>query len=795
MAPAHQSARSIRGLYATMTIADNGGNVPDEVRLHQLSIRSYWAGTEPQRDTRDPLAKETAPRTAHPDFALSPEEEEERSVLQRRRVGLAKANGSKRRQPSEASSEVHREWSLRGGLSLRTWQEESIQLWLARTDGNGTIKVVTGAGKTLVALAIVERLHDLKDEDLRIAIVVPTIVLMDQWREVLLRDENNLPEHLIGMLGGGHHDGFGDGHRVLLCVLNSASTYLPRLVDEAGIDQHLLLVVDECHRAGAAAMRQVFRTRRKWSLGLSATPEREDADDGMDDEHQDAALLSYDDSDLAHQVGPIVYNMTFADALRLGVLPQFVVEHYGLSLRGVEQRLYDDLSREIDHLREELRLQAGPRFTASPARFSQWVRRVAQQGGELAGRAQRYIGRVSARKNLLYGATARSEAAVRLVEMALQKSPDARILLFHESIEQAMLLWRKFVEAGICAVPENSQLPASIRERSLAMYRDGTANVLVSVKSLIEGFNVPETDLGIIVASSGSGRQRIQTIGRVLRKHVSDTGEEKHARICALYMANTADEAIYEKTDWDSEVGVEGNIYFRWEQLSGPPEPQPGPPISPLQHDSELDLLGVELGDEYPGRYEGIEYSADSLGNVYMEGDRTRVVDNPQGIPDLVRQTKGNYGTFRVTPKLGYVIVRIGPVPRWRTLYVTTLEEPFHLLDQPDLRLGSEAASLEPGAVYEGSHRCVDIYSVVQIRGQLRLAKRVPGGRDYARGPEAERLIAALGQAASVLGVDRLTKCCVNEQGVAFFLWQGRARFVAAVGRQELFPSSKEESA
>ena len=778
-----------------MTIANTRGLVPEDVRLHQLNIRSYWAGTETRTNLSEPLARETAARTAHPDFALSPEEEDERSVLQRRRAGLAKANGSTKRQLSAAPpSEVPQEWCLRGGLSLRDWQEECIRRWLARPEGNGTIKVVTGAGKTLLALAIVERLHNLGDKDLRVAIVVPTIVLMDQWRDALLRDENNLPEHCIGMLGGGYHHGLGDGHRILLCVLNSASAYLPRLVDEAGMGPHLLLVVDECHRAGAAAMRQVFHTTRTWSLGLSATPEREDADDGTVDEPQGVALFSYDDSDLARQVGPIVYNMTFADALRLGVLPPFVVEHYGLKLRGGEQRLYDDLSREIDHLREELRLQAGPRFTASEARFSQWVRRVAQQGGELAGRARRYIGRVSARKSLLYGATARSEAAVQLVEMALQQSPDARILLFHESIEQAMLLWKKLVEEGFPAVPENSQLPASMRERSLAMYRDGTANVLVSVKSLIEGFNVPETDLGVIVASSGSGRQRIQTIGRVLRKHVSGTGEEKHARICALYMADTVDEGIYEKTDWDGEVGVERNLYFKWEQPRGQPEPQAGPPRSPLPHDDELGSLDVALGGVYPGRYEGVEYTADSLGNVYVEGDRGQVVGNPQGIPNSVQQTKGTFGMFRVTPKMRYVLVRIGPAPCWRTLYVTTLREPFRLLGEGGPQLEPDVTSLKPGDIYRGSHRCSDAYYIVQIHGELRVAKRVHGGRDYAHGTEAEKLIDALEQTASILGVDRMAKCCINEHWVAFVLWQGQARFVATVRQQELFPSSKEES-
>jgi len=49
-------------------------------------------------------------------------------------------------------------------------------------------------------------------------------------------------------------------------------------------------------------------------------------------------------------------------------------------------------------------------------------------------------------------------------------------------------------------------------------FRDeGHANVMLSVKALIEGVDVPSADVGIIRVSNSSIRQRIQTFGRVLR--------------------------------------------------------------------------------------------------------------------------------------------------------------------------------------------------------------------------------------------------------------------------------------
>ncbi len=65
-------------------------------------------------------------------------------------------------------------WQMTRKLGLHSWQESACEAWF-RGDRRGTIKVVTGAGKTVVALAIIERLQRL-DPELRVAIVVPTIV-------------------------------------------------------------------------------------------------------------------------------------------------------------------------------------------------------------------------------------------------------------------------------------------------------------------------------------------------------------------------------------------------------------------------------------------------------------------------------------------------------------------------------------------------------------------------------------------------------------------------------------------
>ena len=139
-------------------------------------------------------------------------------------------------------------WVLTRDIQLAPWQQSARDSWFA-AGRRGTIKVVTGAGKTIVALAIAEQLQH-EDPDLRVAIVVPTIVLMNQWIEAL-RDRSNLPESALARVGGGYSDDFDQTRRVMVAVLASARKELPAIVQKQGIGKHLLLVVDECHRAGA----------------------------------------------------------------------------------------------------------------------------------------------------------------------------------------------------------------------------------------------------------------------------------------------------------------------------------------------------------------------------------------------------------------------------------------------------------------------------------------------------------------------------------------------------------------
>src|SRR6266511_663247 len=84
-------------------------------------------------------------------------------------------------------------------LTPRRWQEDAIEKW-EEAGGRGVVSVVTGAGKTALALLLFDRLRD-RDTDLRLVVIVPTIALLDQWA-VALETEFGLDYSDIALFSG-----------------------------------------------------------------------------------------------------------------------------------------------------------------------------------------------------------------------------------------------------------------------------------------------------------------------------------------------------------------------------------------------------------------------------------------------------------------------------------------------------------------------------------------------------------------------------------------------------------------
>ncbi|BCB81204.1 DEAD/DEAH box helicase [Phytohabitans flavus] len=574
-------------------------------------------------------------------------------------------------------------------VELAPWQIEAVDTWAGAhrqaSAYRGTLEIFTGGGKSLIALECIRRAA-LVEPELRVAIVVPTVALARQWRDVVLRHTRLEPQD-VGRLDGDHKDEL-QSKRILISVLNTAAERLPDLATAAVAP--IMLVVDECHRAGAPRFSRVLGTKGRFRLGLSATAERDDVDD-------DGRPIEYDDHVLGEKLGPLVYRFDLRAAREVGWLPDYTVHHHAVELTSEERRRYEHLTRRIDDLVDRLNDLGVPGALA---------RQATGRPGDIGALARTYVGMVAQRKDLLYRASERARVVTKILSGLARRADTPRALLFHERIDEAVELHHRLTQVGL-GFPvglEHSRLPEADRREALARFAGGSTPVLVSVKSLIEGIDVPDADVGISVASSSSVRQRVQALGRVLRRRFD--GVSKNAEMHIVYLHDTVDEAIYAKEDWSDLTGEAVNRYRLWRAGATEPEDREGPPRTPRPTEDQFwQSLGRTLPSEpvpWTPDLPASEWRLDSRGSVTtVTGE---LVANPQDVARLVAAVKGGGGRFRVSSRHRLVVVPDFDGGAMRAWLVGQLVEPFKPVPAADVDTPSVAPAdaPEPGVLYSG---------------------------------------------------------------------------------------------
>lgn len=606
------------------------------------------------------------------------------------------------------------------GFALEPCQRDAVDAWEAA--GVGTLEIFTGGGKTLIAIEAIVRVAA-REPALRVAVAVPTVALAEQWRAAFERYTTLAPQE-IGVLGGGKRAALAT-HRVTIAVLNSAAKAFP---EQSRAVEPVMLVVDECHRAGAPTFSKIFAMRAAYRLGLSATPYRDEVGD-------DGEPLAWNEQILGRALGDVVYAFTLRDARAIGWLPEYAIHHHGVTLDSDERAAYVLQSSIVDGNEAALRKLGGDASRA-------WgLQRLANPLGVASAR---YVASVSKRKDIVYAARERNRVARAIVAAAFAATPGARVIVFNERVDAAAALANDLAgdDPARRIALEHSGLPAAARLDAVERFRRGDADVLVSVRALAEGIDVPGADVGISVASSSSVRARIQLLGRVLRRTFD--GTEKRAVTHLIYAADTVDELIYAREDWSDLTGPARNVYFVWPLGADEPLVRDEPPAKPSPtEEQEAERLGTLVAGEAQQAYRGIArgetYSMNSAGVVTNAVGRAIV--NPQDVARALIRVRGRAdGTFRVTPRKRFILV----YDRDANAFVAagTLRDPFVTEDAGIVADDVDVATLAPGDPYPGAR--------TNERGSYRITsvgrikrKRRGGGADYAVADDARELIDA----------------------------------------------------
>lgn len=380
----------------------------------------------------------------------------------------------------------------------RAWQRAALARWLDH-DLRGTVEVATGGGKTYFALQAYQAAAATKP--LRLVIVVPTTALLDQWYLALI-DDAAVPEESVRLLRG---DDLELRTQYSLVIINTARKF----AKAPGPHPDVMLVVDECHRAGSAENSKALLSEPGAALGLSATPYR-DFDQGFEDR-------------VAPVLGPVVFQYTVREAITDGVLAPLAMINVRVPLTEDEEREYSRLSRSIARAiagdAEDERVEALLRQRARVYNSAYWRLPVMRQ--------------------------------------IMTSRRGHRALVFVESIAMAREAHSMLDQDGHSVTLYHSRMSTHIRQDNLRAFRKGIFDVLIAVRALDEGFNVPEAELAVVVSATASRRQRVQRVGRVLRPL---QGKEQ-GDVITLYATPVEEQRL---TAWAADL--EGISEVRWSE-------------------------------------------------------------------------------------------------------------------------------------------------------------------------------------------------------------------------------------
>lgn len=391
-------------------------------------------------------------------------------------------------------------------ISLRAWQEEALEKW-AQAGRRGVVEAVTGTGKTRVGIAAVFeeiRLHG------KALVIVPTIELQHQW---IVEVRKQWLEVRVGAIGGGQHATF-DQADVLVSVVNS-------LRDETNIDWSRvgLIVADECHRYGAESNLRALDDRVPRRLGLTATFARADGAEKYA---------------LGQRLGGICFCMTFERAIREGIIAHFTVALIGVGLTPLERVEYDRADDAAKRTRLKLIRTFG--VPAEPlAEFIHAVARLALSGDD-AGVAARAYQSAQARRREVLASAREKQSALTKIAPAIRNSD--RTICFAQTKTAADEAAARIAACGIMARSIHSGHSTSVRHQALNDFKERRVQALAAPQILDEGIDVPEADLGVVLAAFRSKRQMIQRLGRVLRVKQ----EDRLARLAIFYVRDTPED-------------------------------------------------------------------------------------------------------------------------------------------------------------------------------------------------------------------------------------------------------------
>ena len=401
------------------------------------------------------------------------------------------------------------------GISLFYYQKEALENW-QKSGCCMLFEMATGTGKTRTAIAGVNYVKH-KHERTITVIACPQNALAKQWKENEVASFNlNFDKEVI-IDGTVPHwkqvlkdiclengAGFAD-HCIIYTTHNTASSdsFISILSNNASQKTVLTFVGDEVHWLGAKILRKALLPIYDYRIGLSATPSRWFDDAGT------RLLENY--------FGDNHYEFTMKDAL--AEINPITGKHFLVDYMYLISRI---------NLNED----EGQRYTELTEKISK-LYRIKDNDSEAAEAYERLLQK---RAEIIKNAANKYSVLSDILDKMIKDNQLENLIIF-VSPQQKSTVLEMLENKGVIhhqLTQEEGNAPrkefGGLTERQyiIKLFKDKKYQVLVAIKCLDEGIDIPTACRGILMASSTNPREYVQRIGRIIR-------QEKDKKLAYLY--------------------------------------------------------------------------------------------------------------------------------------------------------------------------------------------------------------------------------------------------------------------
>lgn len=362
-----------------------------------------------------------------------------------------------------------------------------LESWAERSH-RGIVNFATGAGKTITAIEGIRRWSAGGGTSV---VLVPGKELHKQWAQEI---KSTLPAAQVLLAGAGSNranwvgllpvytsrETGSDDIRVVLATnaIFASPDFQRRLND----GPHMLVVADEMHRAGSAKTLAALEvTECGATLGLSATYSRQFDETGTD------RLIALFGEVLEPVVG-------LADALFMRLLVPYDYRLHELTPDPDEIEKYQQYTKQIGRL----------------------------SGSEDSDERLRML--LIERSRILKKVNGKVPLAAEVLRAEYRDGD--RWLVYCDDLEQLREMLNECLKSGLPALEFYSGMPSDRHTVLKSLGEFG--GIVIAIRCLDEGIDIPVTDHALILASSTVQREYVQRRGRVLRRSPGKVSAEIH---------------------------------------------------------------------------------------------------------------------------------------------------------------------------------------------------------------------------------------------------------------------------